>query len=101
MLAMVKHELDVGKTTTGETAEIAVTGNPWVVGTSKDGPYADSSIDGSAKCIVYNLDRYPFNITEVRKALTFAVNIAVRSGVMSIQLLPCSIEHCHIPQRCT
>jgi peptide/nickel transport system substrate-binding protein len=75
-LAMARHELDTAMLTTSEVAEIAIKGgSPYIVGFRDEPPYAWPYCY-CAKSLTFNLLRYPFNITEVRKALTFACNMS-------------------------
>ncbi|MEM3591522.1 MAG: ABC transporter substrate-binding protein [Candidatus Bathyarchaeia archaeon] len=72
-LAMVRHELDCLRTLVPEAAEIVIKGNPYIMGWRRIAPFA-WPLDACVKGIGFNLLMYPYNITEVRKALVFAIN---------------------------
>ena len=73
-LMMARHEMDCGLITAAEVAEIAIKGGaPYIISYQKEPPYA-WPYDSCIKTVTFNLLRYPFNITEVRKALAFAIN---------------------------
>jgi peptide/nickel transport system substrate-binding protein len=75
-LAAARHEMDTALLTTAEVGEIAIKGGaPYVWGWRKEAPYA-WPYDSCVKVLEFNLARYPFNITDVRKALTFAMNMS-------------------------
>ncbi len=72
-LAMSKHELDAIRTFLPENFEVVWKTNPYIGGWRGEAPFA-WPFDACVKGIAYNVLKYPFNITEVRKALTFAIN---------------------------
>ncbi|HDI31872.1 MAG TPA: ABC transporter substrate-binding protein [Thermofilum sp.] len=72
-LAIVKHELDALRTLLPEAAEIVIKNNPYIIGWRREPPYA-WPFDACIKGIAFNVHVYPYNITEVRKALVFAIN---------------------------
>jgi len=72
-LAMTRHELDCLRTLLPEAAEMVIKGNPYIIGWRRTAPFA-WPYDACVKGIGFNVMRYPYNITEVRRALTFAIN---------------------------
>ena len=72
-LAMVRHELDSKKTFTVEQIEIVLKNNPYVIGWRRTAPFA-WLFDPCNKGFTFNLFRYPYNISEVRWALRYAVD---------------------------
>ncbi|RLG76025.1 MAG: ABC transporter substrate-binding protein [Thermoprotei archaeon] len=72
-LAMVKHELDAKKTFLPEYLEIVLKGNPYVGGWRAKPPLA-WPFDARIKGLAFNVLRYPYNITEVRRALVHLIN---------------------------
>jgi len=74
-LAMIRHELDCLRTLLPEAVEMVIKGNPYLLGWRRVAPYA-WPYDACVKGIGFNLARYPFDITEVRRALVFSINFA-------------------------
>jgi len=72
-LAMSRHQLDAIRTYLPENFEIVWKNNPYVGGWRAKPPFA-WPFDACVKGIAFNLLRYPYNITEVRRALAFAIN---------------------------
>lgn len=73
-LAMVNHQLDCIRTFLPENFDIVWKNNPYLGGYyGMKAPYA-FPYDACVKGIAFNVLKYPFNITEVRRALTFAIN---------------------------
>jgi len=72
-LAMSKHELDAIRTFLPENFEIVWKNNPYIGGWRGEPPFA-WPFDACVKGIAFNVLKYPYNITEVRKALVHAIN---------------------------
>jgi len=72
-LAMSRHELDAIRTFLPENFEIVWKANPYIGGWRSKPPFA-WPFDACVKGIGFNVLRYPYNITEVRRALVFALN---------------------------
>ncbi|MEM0028594.1 MAG: ABC transporter substrate-binding protein, partial [Ignisphaera sp.] len=72
-LAMSRHELDAIRTFLPENFEIVWKANPYIGGWRSQPPFA-WPFDACVKGIGFNVLRYPYNITEVRRALTFAID---------------------------
>jgi len=72
-LAMIRDELDCLRTLLPEALEMVIAGNPYAIGWRRSAPFA-WPYDACVKGIGFNVARYPYNITEVRRALTFAIN---------------------------
>ena len=72
-LAMIRHELEALRTLLPESVEVVIKGNPYVIGWRRTPPYA-WPFDACIKGVAFNNLRYPFNITEVRVALSHAID---------------------------
>jgi peptide/nickel transport system substrate-binding protein len=72
-LAMSRHELDAIRTFLPENFEIVWKRNPYIGGWRAKPPFA-WPFDPCVKGVAFNVLRYPYNITEVRLALTHAIN---------------------------
>ena len=73
VIAISRHELDITELTT-ELWETAKSANPYILSFWRTFPYAwQNGICDHGPC--FNLAKYPYNITDVRWALTLAINI--------------------------
>lgn len=75
-LAMIRHELDAIRTFLPENFEVVWKNNPYIGGWRAKPPFA-WPFDACVKGITFNLLRYPYNITEVRRALVHAIDFRV------------------------
>lgn len=81
-LAMIRHELEALRTLLPEAVEMVMKGNPYMIGWRRIAPYA-WPFDACIKGIGFNNLKYPFNITEVRVALTHAMNYKELSDALT------------------
>lgn len=72
-LAMSRHELDAIRTFLPENFQIVWQNNKYVGGWRAKPPFA-WPFDACVKGIAFNVLRYPYNITEVRLALRYAID---------------------------
>ncbi|QOJ78838.1 ABC transporter substrate-binding protein [Infirmifilum lucidum] len=72
-LAMSRHELDAIRTFLPENFQVVWQNNKYIGGWRKEPPFA-WLFDACVKGIAFNLQRYPYNITEVRLALRHVIN---------------------------
>ncbi|MEM4465011.1 MAG: ABC transporter substrate-binding protein [Ignisphaera sp.] len=73
-LAMAKHELETTISFSPENFEVVWKNIPEYVGVwKKEAPYA-WPFDACVKGIIFNVLRYPFNLTEVRRAMVFSLD---------------------------
>jgi len=81
-LAMIRHELEALRTLLPEAVEMVMKGNPYMIGWRRIAPYA-WPFDACIKGVAFNNLRYPFNITEVRVALTHAMDYKELSAALT------------------
>lgn len=72
-LAMSRHELDAIRTFLPENFQIVWQNNKYIGGWRSSPPFA-WPFDACVKGIAFNVLRYPYNITEVRLALRYAID---------------------------
>mgnify|MGYP000424442451 CR=1 FL=1 len=72
LLAFTKHELDIADVST-ELVDTALKQNPYGSGYMRSFPNVRLGTGGHGP--VYNCGKYPYNITDVRWALTLAINV--------------------------
>ncbi|MBS7641567.1 MAG: ABC transporter substrate-binding protein [Candidatus Bathyarchaeia archaeon] len=72
-MAMIRHELDCLRTLLPEAVDMVIRNNPYVIGWRREWPLA-WPFDACVKGIAFQLNTYPYNITEVRTALVHAIN---------------------------
>jgi peptide/nickel transport system substrate-binding protein len=72
-LAMSRHELDAIRTFLPENFQIVWQNNRYIGGWRASPPFA-WPFDACVKGIAFNVLRYPYNITEVRLALRYAID---------------------------
>lgn len=74
VMAIMGHELD-WSVLTMEALRVVMDKNPYARSYYKEFPYA-VTLEPATPSVVFNCDKYPFNIKDVRWALTLAIDIA-------------------------
>jgi len=72
MMKLMKHEIEQGRGTTSPQLEMMKGVNPYISSFNDKPPYFLPSI--SVWAIAVNLDKYPFNYSEVRWAISYALD---------------------------